>query len=69
MTDEVARLVLRNNYLQSLALSLAERQGAALNAEMVDLMRAMEAEGRLDRAVEYLPSNREVAERTAKGQG
>ncbi len=69
MTDECARLVLRNNYLQSLALSLAERQGAALNAEMVDLMRAMEAEGRLDRAVEYLPSNREVAERTAKGLG
>lgn len=69
MTDEVARLVLRNNYLQSLALSLAERQGAALNAEMVDLMRAMEAEGRLDRAVEYLPSNREVGERTARGQG
>lgn len=69
MTDEVAGLVLRNNYLQSLALSLAERHGAALNAEMVDLMRAMEAEGRLDRAVEHLPSNREVAERTAKGQG
>lgn len=69
MTDEVARLVLRNNYLQSLAISLAERQGAALNAEMVDLMRAMEAEGRLDRAVEYLPSDREVSERTAKGQG
>jgi glutamate dehydrogenase len=69
MTDEVAGLVLRNNSLQSLALSLAQRQGAALNAEMVDLMRAMEAEGRLDRSVEFLPSNREVAERTAKGQG
>ncbi len=29
MTDDVARLVLRNNYLQSLALSLAEHNGAA----------------------------------------
>jgi glutamate dehydrogenase len=69
MTDEVAGLVLRNNYLQSLALSLAERQGAALNAEMIDLMRALEAEGRLDRAVEFLPSNREVQERTSRGRG
>ncbi|CAN1568242.1 COG2902 NAD-specific glutamate dehydrogenase [Rhabdaerophilaceae bacterium] len=69
MTDDVALLVLRNNYLQSLALSLAQRQGAALNAEMADLMRALEAEGRLDRSVEFLPSNREVSERTARGQG
>jgi glutamate dehydrogenase len=68
MTDEVAKLVLRNNYLQSLALSLAERQGASLNAEMSELMRALEAEGRLDRRVEYLPTDAEIAQRTARGQ-
>ena len=32
MTDEVARLVLRNNYWQTLALSLAERHGTRLRA-------------------------------------
>jgi NAD-specific glutamate dehydrogenase len=32
MTDEVARLVLRNNYLQTLALSLSERRGSASSA-------------------------------------
>jgi glutamate dehydrogenase len=52
MTDEVAELVLRNNYLQSLALSLSEREGSGANPEMMELMAALEAEGRLDRKVE-----------------
>lgn len=69
MTDEVGRLVLRNNYLQSLALSLTQRLGASANPEMQDLMRALEAEGRLDRKVEFLPSDAEVNARTARGEG
>ncbi|MCA1951891.1 MAG: NAD-glutamate dehydrogenase, partial [Hyphomicrobiales bacterium] len=69
MTDEVARLVLRNNYLQSLALSLTERAGAGANPDMVELMHALEAEGRLDRAVEVLPGDAEIAERSARGEG
>lgn len=69
MTDEVARLVLRNNYLQSLALSLTQRQGAGANAEMIDMMRALEAEGRLDRRVEALPSDAEIEARTARNEG
>ncbi len=68
MTDEVAKLVLRNNYLQSLALSLTERIGPAANAELQELMRALEAEGRLDRKVENLPSDAEIAARTARGE-
>jgi glutamate dehydrogenase len=69
MTDEVARLVLRNNYLQSLALSLTERAGAGANPDLIDLMHALEAEGRLDRAVEGLPGDSEIAERSARGEG
>jgi len=69
MTEDVASLVLRNNYLQSLALSLTARRGAAANADMQDLMQALEAEGRLDRAVELLPGNAEIAARMAAGEG
>ena len=68
MTDEVGRLVLRNNYLQSLALSLNERVGTGANPEMQDLMRALEAEGRLDRRVEVLPSDAEIDARSARGE-
>ena len=69
MTDDVARLVLRNNYLQSLALSLAERRGAAGLAELQRQMQGLEARGRLDRGVEYLPGDSEIARRIAAGQG
>ena len=69
LTDEVAGLVLRNNYLQSLALSLAQRQGAAGLAQAQRLMQALEARGRLDRAVEFLPGDPEIARRLAAGEG
>ena len=57
MTDQIAELVLRDNYLQGLALSLAEAQGPErLDAEAT-LIRALERNGRLDRAIEFLPSD------------
>jgi glutamate dehydrogenase len=67
MTDEVAQLVLRNNYLQSLALSLSEHEGAGANPDMIELMHALEAEGRLDRTVEVLPPDADILERSARG--
>jgi len=69
MTDEVAELVLRNNYLQSLALSLSEREGSGANPEMMELMAALEAEGRLDRKVEVLPPDSDIVERGARDAG
>ncbi len=69
MTDDVARLVLRNNYQQTLALSLAERRGAAGNGFARRLMQMLEREGRLDRAVEYLPDDHVIAERDRAGRG
>ena len=42
MTDEVAALVLRNNYLQTLALSLAERRGVAETGFLTRLMQSLE---------------------------
>jgi glutamate dehydrogenase len=69
MTPDVAALVLRNNYLQSLAISLVEREGAGDTGFEMQLMRNLERRGLLDRNVEYLPSDIELTERQAKGLG
>jgi glutamate dehydrogenase len=63
MTDEVGDLVLRNNYLQTLALSLAERRGIEDLGFQQRLMQTLEARGELDRKIEYLPDDMELAER------
>lgn len=69
MTDEVAAIVLRNNYQQSLALSLSERRGAGDIGFMRRMMQALERDGRLDRGVEYLPDDLALSEREAEGRG
>jgi glutamate dehydrogenase len=63
MTDEVARLVLRNNYQQTLALSLAARRGLEDLGFQQRLMQSLEKQGLLDRAVEFLPDEMAIAER------
>ena len=68
MTAEVANLVLRNNYLQSLAISLAERRGLENREELGRMMSALESAGQLNRKVETLPSDAEVNERYAAGK-
>ncbi|MFB9953375.1 NAD-glutamate dehydrogenase [Rhizobium puerariae] len=68
MTDEVAGLVLRNNYLQPLAISLTERKGAANREELSRLMSVLEAQGHLNRKVETLPDDAELAERYISGR-
>jgi glutamate dehydrogenase len=69
MTDEVEHLVLRDNILQTLALSLTEARAPALLDTHAGLMRAMERRGRLDRAVEFLPDDEALAQRAAAGRG
>jgi glutamate dehydrogenase len=66
MTDEVAALVLRNNYLQTLALSLAQRRGLEDLGFQQRLMQTLEQKGELDRAVEFLPDDMEIAERVRR---
>ena len=67
MTDEVGGLVLRNNYLQTLALSLAERRALEDLGFQQRLMQTLETRGELDRAVEFLPDDMEIAERRRRG--
>ncbi len=57
MTDEVADLVLRNNYFQTLSLSLTEREGMDDFGFQARLMDQLEARGLLDRVVELLPDD------------
>jgi glutamate dehydrogenase len=68
MTDEVARLVLRNNYQQTLALSLVERRGLEDLGFQQRLMQTLEQRQLLDRNVEFLPSDMEIAERRRRAQ-
>jgi glutamate dehydrogenase len=69
MTNEVAALVLRNNYLQGQAISTLELQGAARLPEFQHLIRALERSGELNRALEFLPTDEELAERRKSGAG
>jgi glutamate dehydrogenase len=69
MTDEVGALVLRDNVLQNLALSMTEALGPELVGPQARLMRKLEAQGRLDRALEGLPSDEALAERRKAGRG
>jgi glutamate dehydrogenase len=68
MTDSVAALVLRNNYLQTLALSLAERRGLAEIDFQQRLMRELERDRALDRVVETLPDDAELRARAERKQ-
>lgn len=68
MTSKVAELVLRNNYLQTLAISLSERAGMENMAHQQHLMQQLEARDLLDRQVEDLPDDVTIAERVKSGQ-
>ena len=69
MTHEVADLVLRNNYLQTQALSVLEQKAPERLAEYQSLIRSLERTGDLDRAIEFLPAEDEFLERRKKRQG
>src|SRR5580698_8480729 len=67
MTNEVAALVLRNNYLQGQAISVLELHAGPRLAEYQHLIRSLERSGDLNRTLEFLPSDDELAERRKNG--
>ena len=69
MTDDVAELVLEDNRLQALALSIAEKGGSAAVPSLVRIMETFEGAGRLDRKVEGLAANDELLRRAGEGRG
>ncbi len=69
MTNEVADLVLRDNFLQSQAISLLEQTAPQRLDEHAYLMRLLESDGILDRSLENLPDEERLNERRAHSQG
>lgn len=69
MTDDVANIVLEDNRLQTLALSIMEHDGAQSLASYVRLIEIFEGSGKLDRVVEGLSGNEDLLRRAQEGQG
>mgnify|MGYP000436332020 CR=1 FL=1 len=69
MTDDVADLVLKNNYRQAQALNIAESFARHSTDDYARLMRSLEKEGKLDPALEFLPSEKELQARKEQGLG
>lgn len=68
-TESVTRHVLHNNRSQTLALSLLAKDSHERVLEYQQLIEELDAIDILDRALEFLPTNDEIAERRAQGQG
>ena len=69
MTDEVGELVLDDNRAQTMALAIARKQALAMISVHGRYLHALESEGWLNRALEFLPNDRQLAERQSNGQG
>ncbi len=69
MTEEVAGQVLRNNYLQNVALAIARTQAAPLIEVHGRFIERLERTAGLDRMAEGLPDRDEIAERRRAGEG
>ncbi|MDM7930268.1 NAD-glutamate dehydrogenase [Blastomonas fulva] len=69
MTDDVSMLVLEDNRLQALGLSIAERAGVKALPSYIRLIEHFEEQGRLDRKVEGLADNATLKRRAQEGHG
>ncbi|WP_116092529.1 NAD-glutamate dehydrogenase [Sphingomonas crusticola] len=69
MTDDVAHIVLEDNRLQTLGLSLAEHGGAAALPAQLRVVEILEAAGRIDRSVDGIESNATLLRRAQEGHG
>lgn len=69
MTNEVARLVLRENYLQTRAISLAVTQSLRSLELHSRYIVELERIGKLDRSLEFLPNEKILMEHKLIGKG
>ncbi len=69
MTDEVGLLVLTDNYYQSQALDITAHRPLYVLEGQQRLMQWLEGQGRLNRAIEFLPTDDEIARRKAAKKG
>lgn len=69
MTDDVADLVLKDNYQQNRIISYMLHRGAKSIPGNKKLISRLEKSGRLDRALEFLPTDAEMDARFNRGTG
>jgi glutamate dehydrogenase len=69
VTQDVGALVLRDNYEQNVLLGMARKLNPALISVHQRFIQDLEKEGELDRALEFLPSDEDIAQREADGVG
>ncbi len=69
MTGDVAALVLRENYHQNRALAAARAQAGQMLHVHARYLRKLERERRIDRDIDSLPGDKEIAERRSAGLG
>lgn len=69
MTDDVAELVLRDNYLQTQAISLAKSSSIRQLDSFERYLDELEKSANLDRELEFLPDDEELEDRAEKSLG
>ena len=69
MTDEVSEIVLLDCYRQTHSLSITEMRGVSQLKEQTRFIHELERADKLDRALEFIPSDDEIAERLSQGKG
>jgi glutamate dehydrogenase len=69
MTEEVAKLVLRDNFLQTRAISLSASQALRSLELQSRYINDLERKGKIDRNLEFLPDDKALMERKLAGQG
>ncbi|QBL09328.1 NAD-glutamate dehydrogenase [Rheinheimera sp. D18] len=69
MTPDITAIVLRDCYSQTQSISISSLLGAEQLKEYTRFIHELEKDGKLNRELEFLPSDDELAERAAKGQG
>lgn len=69
LTQDVSALVLRDNYLQTQSISMAEAQASKSLDRHAALIRRLEREGRINRALDGLPTEDSIAELNEKDLG
>lgn len=67
MTDQVGEIVLDNNYDQALAVNLMMHQIQKRDLEYGVLLKSLEEAGKINRQLEFLPTDDEIQERHARG--
>ncbi|MFD0856603.1 NAD-glutamate dehydrogenase domain-containing protein, partial [Actinomadura adrarensis] len=69
MTDEVAELVLRDNYAQNVVLAASRAQAPSMLHVHARYLRKLERDGKINRRLEFLPDDKALAERRQAGLG